>query len=196
MNKKEVAIYWMRRDLRLDDNTALNKALQNEICVLPVFIFDDNILEDLNREDARLSFIYKTLFELNKKLKVLDSGIKVYQGRPIEVWKKILLEYKVTCVYANKDYEPYARSRDKELTELLLSFGVDFKLYKDQVIFEENEILKKDGKPISIQSITREISERKEGHDNQLYRQWRRNELERWRKLGWRCTNRYRRRHN
>ena len=150
MSKKEVAIYWMRRDLRLDDNTALNKALQNEICVLPVFIFDDNILEDLNREDARLSFIYKTLFELNKKLKVLDSGIKVYQGRPIEVWKKILLEYKVTCVYANKDYEPYARSRDKELTELLLSFGVDFKLYKDQVIFEENEILKKDGNPYHV----------------------------------------------
>lgn len=145
-----ISIFWFRRDLRLVDNTALNAALANRENVLPIFIFDTNILEDLNSDDPRVSFIHQNLTSLNKELKKYGSSIKSIHGKPIEVFKNLLNEYSITDVFINKDYEPHAQSRDKEIYELLQLHDVQLHGYKDQVIFEKLEITKDDGKPYTV----------------------------------------------
>jgi deoxyribodipyrimidine photo-lyase len=142
-------IFWLRRDLRLEDNVALAEALKNGETQC-VFIFDKLILNQLEEDDARLNFIHETLLELNEKLKILGSSIKTYFGEPIEIWKQIIKEFEVENVYANKDYEPYAIERDLKVKEQLYVKGVGFSTFKDQVIFEENEVLKDDGKPYTV----------------------------------------------
>jgi len=145
-----IAIFWFRRDLRLADNTALNAALANNENVLPIFIFDTNILEDLNSDDSRVSFIHQNLTTINKELKKYGSSVKSIHGKPIEVFKNLLNEHKITDVYINKDYEPHAQSRDKEIYELLQLNNVQLHGYKDQVIFEKLEVTKEDGKPYTV----------------------------------------------
>lgn len=145
-----ISIFWFRRDLRLEDNTALNKALEAGLPVLPVFIFDHQITDDLSVDDARIYFIYQQLHTLHKKLVKLGSSLLILQGKPLEIWTKLLSKHPVATVYANKDYEPYARERDQSVAELLQNAGILFQLYKDQVIFEENEIVKADGKPYTV----------------------------------------------
>lgn len=147
---EKLSVYWFRRDLRLADNTALSKALRSGKPVLPVFIFDTQIIEDLPAEDPRISFIYKQLEEIQRLLTASQASLHVYMGKPLEVWKELLSRFEIHAVYANKDYEPYAINRDKQLTALLNTKGIPFHLFKDQVIFEENEIVKKDGKPYTV----------------------------------------------
>ncbi len=147
----KINICWLRRDLRFDDNVALYHALGGDNPVLLLFIFDRNILDDLDdSDDARVTFIHQTLGELNKQLKSKGSCISTFYGKPIEVWKELLSQYQVQTVYANRDYEPYARDRDKKIGELLQSNGISFNLFKDQVIFETDEILKDDGDPYVV----------------------------------------------
>jgi deoxyribodipyrimidine photo-lyase len=155
MNKKEprggrVTVFWFRRDLRLDDNTALNRALKSGYPVLPVFIFDTEIIEELPVDDARITFIYQQLEKINARLNSTGSVLEVYKGEPIQVWQKILQKHHVASVFANKDYEPYALERDGKIGQLLGGSGIPFTLCKDQVIFEESEILKSDGKPYTV----------------------------------------------
>ncbi|MGV6845445.1 MAG: cryptochrome/photolyase family protein [Lutibacter sp.] len=150
MNKKEVAIFWFRRDLRLHDNCALYHALSSGCKVLPIFIFDDEILSELPKNDARVSFIYKTLKTINKELSKFYSSIKIEKGNVFEVWKKIIEIYTVKEVYINKDYEPYAISRDIKLKSFFAENGIQLKAFKDQVIFEEAEIVKNDGLPYTV----------------------------------------------
>ncbi|MFT7613212.1 MAG: deoxyribodipyrimidine photo-lyase [Parvicellaceae bacterium] len=145
-----ISIFWFRRDLRLKDNTALNQALSNCEKVLPLFIFDEEILSELQPDDARFTFIYDSLLIIDQKLKKNNSSILCLKGNPIEVWKELLQSYVIKSVYVNKDYEPYARSRDEKIEKLLLSNGVEFLPFKDQVIHEENEVLKKDGTPYTV----------------------------------------------
>ncbi len=144
------AYFWFRRDLRLEDNTALFNALTENKQVQCLFIFDNNILEELPRDDARVTFIHLELAKINTQLQRYGSSLQVKIGRPAEVWKKLIASDEVSAIYTNKDYEPYARQRDGEIRDLAESNHIDFKRYKDQVIYEENDVLKADGKPYTI----------------------------------------------
>ncbi|WP_055442256.1 cryptochrome/photolyase family protein [Lacinutrix himadriensis] len=149
--KDTVNIFWFRRDLRLEDNVGLFHALNAEKPVLPIFIFDTEILEQLPKEDARVSFIHNTLQNINKELKSkYNSSIAMYYGKPLEVYKKLATSYTIDTVYTNRDYEPYAKDRDTEIETFLESKNISFKTFKDHVIFEKDEIVKKDGKPYLV----------------------------------------------
>ncbi|NQX40459.1 deoxyribodipyrimidine photo-lyase [Pedobacter steynii] len=149
--KSEINICWLRRDLRLEDNAALYEALRSPFPVLLLFIFDKNILSKLtDKTDARVTFIHQTLNTLNSRLQKSGSSILTRYGSPEEVWPEILNSYTVKSVYTNHDYEPYARERDDALAEYLRSEQIGFHTFKDQVIFEKNEITKADGKPYTV----------------------------------------------
>jgi deoxyribodipyrimidine photo-lyase len=143
-------IFWFRRDLRFDDNTGLLKALTNNKDVLPVFIFDTNILKELPVDDARVYFIYQRLKFLNDELLLHGSSLLVLKGDPVKVWEKLVQQFDLVKVYANKDYEPYARERDLRVKEILEDKNIAFLQSKDQVIFEENDIVKDDGFPYHV----------------------------------------------
>jgi deoxyribodipyrimidine photo-lyase len=145
-----ISIFWFRRDLRLEDNTALAKALNSGSEVLPVFIFDTRIIDELSADDPRITFIYSQLQEIQRQLNSLNSTLHIFKGEPLLVWKDLLARVKIDAVYVNKDYEPYAIQRDREIAGLLQSQGIRFCQFKDQVIFEEGEIVKNDGKPYTV----------------------------------------------
>lgn len=149
--KKEVSICWLRRDLRIEDNAALYSALKAPYPVLILFIFDKNILDKLpDKRDARVSFIHKTLEELNRHLAESHSSIMIKYGTPEKAWAEVIEAYDVKAIFTNHDYEPYARERDAGLAEYLASEGITFKTFKDQAVFEKNEILKSDGQPYTV----------------------------------------------
>ena len=147
---KSISIFWFRRDLRLHDNAALYHALSTEHPVLPIFIFDKNILDKLPTKDARVTFIHKTISEINEQLKTKGTTLLVKYGNPIEVWKELLETYDIQALHANRDYEPYARERDKAVYELLEAKGIPFKSFKDHVIFEKSEVVKENGEPYVV----------------------------------------------
>ncbi|MDG2227791.1 MAG: deoxyribodipyrimidine photo-lyase [Flavobacteriales bacterium] len=148
--KDSIAIFWFRRDLRLEDNTALNAALLQHEKVLPIFIFDTNILDELDENDPRVSFIHSTLESMDKELLEVGSGISCFNGKVETVFKHLIEKYNVTDVFFNKDYEPYALSRDKSLQNMLYAQGISLHTFKDQVIFEELEITKDDKTPYTV----------------------------------------------
>lgn len=148
--ENKVSIFWFRRDLRLEDNKGLHEALQSGNKVVPLFIFDEDILESLPKNDARVTFIYQTLQKLDEELKKYQSSLIIKKGKPLEVWRELIEEYTIQRVYTNKDYEPYAVKRDKEVADFLASKEIAFNTFKDQVIFEENEVLKNDGTPYTV----------------------------------------------
>lgn len=149
--KNKVNVFWFRRDLRLEDNTGLHHALNSGNPVLPIFIFDTEILDKLeNKADARVVFIHKALSEIDNEFKNAKSSLLTLHGKPIEVWKKLLSEYNIDEVFTNHDYEPYTIQRDEEVNVLLDENGIKFNTYKDQVIFEKDEVVKSDGKPYTI----------------------------------------------
>jgi deoxyribodipyrimidine photo-lyase len=146
----KISIFWFRRDLRLHDNVALFNALKSGEKVLPIFIFDTSILDKLPKNDARVSFIIKELISMNEHLKSFDASIDILHGKPIEVFESLIKKYQIASVFTNQDYEPYAIRRDQEILELLKSENINFNSFKDQVIFEKNEITKKDGNPYVV----------------------------------------------
>ena len=145
-------IHWFRRDLRLDDNTSLYNALNSGAHVIPLFIFDVDILDKINdKADARVNFIYKQLFKLNNELKQkYHSSILIKKGKPKDILEQLIAEYNIKAIYTNHDYEPYALKRDKYIELLLLNKGIKYLTFKDHVIFEKNEITKADGLPYTI----------------------------------------------
>lgn len=146
----KINIFWFRRDLRLDDNIALNCALSSDLPVLPLFIFDDNITEELPADDPRISFIYDTLSGINTELNKSGSSPLIKKGDPEKIWNDLIASYDINSVYINKDYEPYAIARDHAVEKILNIKGIHLKRYKDQVVFEEREILKSDNSPYTI----------------------------------------------
>ncbi|CAL2104804.1 deoxyribodipyrimidine photo-lyase [Tenacibaculum sp. 190524A02b] len=148
--ESKLSIFWFRRDLRLYDNTALFKALNSGNKVIPVFIFDENILDKLPKNDARVNFIYDCLQSIQEELQAYNTSILVKIGEPKEIWKSLLTEFSINKVFFNKDYEPYALQRDEDITSLLKERGIEVFSYKDQVIFEESEILKNDDTPYTV----------------------------------------------
>jgi deoxyribodipyrimidine photo-lyase len=146
-----VNIFWFRRDLRLHDNAGLFHALKSGQPVLPLFIFDSDILDELpHPKDARVEFIHQALSGMQEELKSLGSTLLVRHGKPAEVWQSILQEYPVGAVYTNRDYEPYALQRDNTVASLLESKGIPFHTFKDHVIFEKDDVLKDDGTPYTV----------------------------------------------
>ena len=113
-------IFWFRRDLRVEDNVGLFHALNSSDEVLPIFIFDELILSQLPKDDARVTFIHEQLQKIQSKLNQLGKSLAVFHGNPSEVFTKLLSENTITAVYTNHDYEPYARKRDKELNQLFV----------------------------------------------------------------------------
>jgi deoxyribodipyrimidine photo-lyase len=150
MSKQEVSIFWFRRDLRLEDNVGLFQALHSEHAVIPLFIFDDSILDSLPKNDARVGFIHESLSKINTQLQEIGSSLLVKKGKTFNVWQSLLEEYDVKEVFFNKDYEPYAIQRDTAICELLETNKTIAYSFKDQVIFEEKEITKADGLPYTV----------------------------------------------
>lgn len=148
---KKVSIFWFRRDLRLDDNVGFLEALKGDYPVLPLFIFDKDILDKLPENDARVTFIFETLQEMRKELQDdYDSSLAMFHDTPEKVFKSLVKDYQVQEVFTNRDYEPYAKERDTNIKELLSKNDISFKTYKDQVIFEKDEVVKKDGDPYLV----------------------------------------------
>lgn len=148
MVKARITIFWFRRDLRLHDNHGLFKALESSATVLPIFVFDKTILSGLSdKKDKRITFIYQTLRSLNDQLRLVGSSLKVLHDTPEEAFSLLSEEYEIEAVYTNHDYEPYAIQRDKRIREWLDTKQILFHTFKDQVIFEKDEILKSDGSP-------------------------------------------------
>lgn len=146
-----ITIFWFRRDLRLNDNIGLFEALSKQKNVFPIFIFDSNILEKLPKNDARVSFIHKNLQTLRQELRdKYNSSIAIYHGDPLNIFEKLIKDYNIISVHTNRDYEPYARERDIRIKSLLKTHTIDFKTYKDHVIFEEDDVLKKDNTPYKV----------------------------------------------
>lgn len=144
-------LFWFRRDLRLEDNAGLYRALKKYDKVQPIFIFDTNILDNLeDRADARVSFIHQTISELKQQLQGLQSDLKVYYGDPIKIWKELSQHEGLEAVYTNRDYEPYAMKRDDQVAELLATQEIDFQSYKDHLIFHEDEVVKDNGDPYTV----------------------------------------------
>jgi deoxyribodipyrimidine photo-lyase len=149
--KKEIAIFWFRRDLRLHDNAGLFHALMNEKEVLPIFIFDKSILSKLeDQDDARVSFIHQAINELKVSLRAMGTDIYVVHSSPEEAFDSLLDQYKISRVYANHDYEPYAKERDEAIRRRLKASGAELLTFKDQVILEKSEVVKDDGKPYTV----------------------------------------------
>ena len=146
-----VNIFWFRRDLRLHDNAGLFHALKSSNPVLPVFIFDKNILDELeNKSDRRVEFIHAALGEVQSSLVKMGSSLEVFYSTPVEAFSNLLDKYKIEKVFANHDYEPYAKERDNSVAALLKEHNVSLYTFKDQVIFEKDEVIKDDGKPYIV----------------------------------------------
>lgn len=151
MPQQKIAIFWHRRDMRLHDNAGLYHALKSGYPVLPLFIFDKTILDELDdKRDRRLEFIMRAVEDMQEKLAKEGSSLLVKYGVPSQVWKEIVEEYDVAEVYTNHDYEPYAKKRDGEVADFLQQKEVPFYTFKDQVIFEKEEILTGKGTPYTV----------------------------------------------
>ena len=149
-DSKQINIFWFRRDLRLEDNNALFHALNSGEEVLPIFIFDKLILDKLSKDDARVTFIHELLEKINSGLQKQSKSLAVFYSDPETVWKQLITKHHIKSVFINRDYEPYARERDQKIYDLLQSKNIVLKSYKDQVIFERNDIIKADGSPYVV----------------------------------------------
>ena len=149
--KNKISVFWFRRDLRLEDNVGLYHALESEFPVLPIFIFDTNILDKLqNKHDRRVDYIHHALTSIDALLKTYNSSLKTYYGKPLDVLNTLLEEYDIQAVYCNRDYEPDTIARDAEIFYIYKEKNIPFQAYKDQVIFDKKDILKKDETPYVV----------------------------------------------
>lgn len=169
--KQPINIFWFRRDLRLDDNVGFYEALKGKNPVLPIFIFDSEILDKLPENDARVTFIYETLQDMRKVLQdEHNSSIAMYHGKPIEIYKALVEEYNINTVFTNHDYEPYATERDDNIKSFLSENDIEFKTFKDQVIFERDEVVKGDGNPYVVYTpYMKTWKEKFKSHDLEIF---------------------------
>ena len=153
MSKQRITLFWHRRDLRLTDNAGAYEALKKHDNVLPIFIFDKHILDKLeDKADRRVTFIHQNITRIKGELEEIGSSLRVFHATPEEVFETLAEEYEIEAVYTNRDYEPYAKERDEKVTERLKEKGIDLHLFKDQCIFEKDEVTKKDGGWYSVYS--------------------------------------------
>lgn len=146
----QLTLFWFRRDLRVHDNVGFYHALKGSEKVLPVFIFDAHIIDKLPQKDARIELILQALGYINDAMKGNQCTVGMYRGVPKAILTELLNRYPIDRVVTNRDYEPYARERDQEIASHLEARGIAFETYKDQVIFEQDEVTKDDGKPYVV----------------------------------------------
>ena len=147
---EKITLFWFRRDLRIEDNCGLFHALNGKNKVLPIFIFDKKILKKLPKQDARLEMILMSLNNIDLAMKTKRCSVGRFHGTPKTIFPELIKKWRVEKVICNEDYEPYATNRDAEIRQLLEKEGVVFEMYKDQVIFAKDEIVKKDGSPYKV----------------------------------------------
>ncbi|MCB9262432.1 MAG: deoxyribodipyrimidine photo-lyase [Flavobacteriales bacterium] len=150
MNRPEVVVFWFRRDLRLKNNVGLNAALTSGFPVLPIFIFDENILGELPKDDARICFIHKQLQQINAELVTKKSSLLCLQGKPLEVWETLITQFNIKKVFVNRDFEPYALQRDKEVKKLFVKTEIHVEGFTDHLLVSPTEVLKNDGTPYTV----------------------------------------------
>ena len=147
---KTISIFWFRRDLRLDDNKGLYNALKDHDNVLPIFIYDKNILDRLKKNDHRIQFIKNKIEKINENLSKINKSIVQFYGKPVEVFEKLIQEFQISSIYLNRDYTPYAIKRDNEIIKLSKKNNIKFNDFKDHVLYEKFDITKDDGKPYKV----------------------------------------------
>lgn len=149
--KSSISIFWFRRDLRLEDNAGLYQALASEYPILPIFIFDTNILKRFeDKKDRRVDYIHQALSQINTELKSSNARLNTFYGNPMDIFKTLLEEFDIQAVFCNRDYEPQAIKRDTEVYLFFSEQNISFRAFKDQVIFDKNEVLKNDGLPYTV----------------------------------------------
>ena len=148
--EESFSVFWFRRDLRLVDNMGLNAALSSGLKVIPIFVFDTEIINKLEKNDLRIKMIHAALVKLNDAMLGNRCNVGMYLGNPKAVFESLLKNYKIKSVFTNRDYEPYAIKRDKSIKSFLEKKNVIFKSFKDQVIFEKDEVVKDDGNPYKV----------------------------------------------
>lgn len=149
--KNKISIFWFRRDLRLEDNVGLCQALASGFAVFPIFIFDETILEQLeDKKDRRVDYIHQALSAINLELKKYGSKLTSFYGEPLDIFQQLSEEYDIQSVFCNRDYEPKAIRRDTEIYTFFKNQNIPFKAFKDQVIFDKNDVVKNDGKPYTV----------------------------------------------
>lgn len=145
------ALVWFRRDLRDDDHAALYHALKSARQVYCVFVFDTEILDGLSdRADRRVEFIWQSVRELQVSLEADGGGLAVLHGLARDELPAFAKRLEVQAVFANRDYEPSSIGRDVAVAADLRHSGIDFHLFKDQVVFEGDEVLSGEGRPYRI----------------------------------------------
>ena len=148
---QKTSIFWFRRDLRLDDNIGLSEALKSDEKVIPIFIFDRDILDHLEDQyDRRVDYIHQALEKINQELKEFGSSLLTFHGKPLDVFKQLEKDFEIKSVFCNRDYEPSAIKRDDKVKDFLDSKKIDFFDFKDQVIFEKHEVAKDNGEPYTV----------------------------------------------
>ena len=148
--KESIALFWFRRDLRLEDNHGLFRALNSGKRVMPIFIFDPCILDELPKDDHRVSFIWEQLKRMSAHWLEKGTGIQVYYGAVETVFEQISSTYSIGEIHTNRDYEPYARQRDEKIARWAEAKGIAFHTHQDQVIFEPHQVVKSDGTPYLV----------------------------------------------
>lgn len=147
---EKLTLFWFRRDLRLKDNAGLFNSLKEKGRVLPLFIFDNEILKHLPKNDARVVFIHQQLTLMKQQLNEKGSDLLVKIGKPIDVFQELSSTFDIGAVYTNHDYEPYAVARDTAVEKWCDTKKIEFKSFKDQCIFEKNEVVSDLGKPYTV----------------------------------------------
>ncbi|MCP1996307.1 deoxyribodipyrimidine photo-lyase [Flavobacterium sp. HSC-61S13] len=149
--RQKISVFWFRRDLRLEDNHGLYRALKSEFPILPIFIFDPDILQQFDDpKDRRIDYFHQALQTIQQDLLLQQSGIRFFHQTVLSCFSELIDQYDIQEVYCNTDYEPAALKRDGAVRLLLNSKQIPLKSYKDQVIFEANEILKSDQTPYTV----------------------------------------------
>ena len=167
---EKITLFWFRRDLRIEDNCGLFHALNGKNKVLPIFIFDKEILKKLPKQDARLEMILMSLNTIDLAMKAKKCSVGKFHGTPKAIFTELIKKWQVEKVICNEDYEPYATNRDAEIRGLLEREGVAFEMHKDQVIFAKDEIVKKDGSPYKVYTpFSRKWLERFEDNELKTY---------------------------
>jgi deoxyribodipyrimidine photo-lyase len=165
--KTKITLFWFRRDLRLEDNVGLSHALSSGFPVLPIFIFDVDILSHLeDKKDRRVDYIHQALSKINTEIKGHQSALQTFYGKPLAVFQNIMEQYDIQAVFCNRDDEPQAIKRDTRIFQFFREQNISFKAFKDQVIFDNNDVLKNDGTPYTVYTPYSKKWKEKLGEDN------------------------------
>ncbi len=145
MEKEKIEVLWFKRDLRVEDNPIISFA---NIKVLPIFIFDKNILKDLPKDDKRVNFIFKNVLNLKNKLKKENLDLAIFYGMPEDIFNYISEKFEISKIYSSSDNEKYSKLRDEKIKE-----NYNLEIIFDNFLIEPEKILSKDGKPYKVFSF-------------------------------------------